>query len=135
MTTMRSLVGPLDDVFSVDKFLRRWSFAFTLLMCCWARPLVTTLRAAGEGARDTALAGVDRRGGAPALLVGLAFDAVSSALTNCSLRMLCHPRTPPCLAIWAKSLWEYDLRAAGVINGLALRVSRAATYRKSCRQD
>src|SRR6185503_17975776 len=104
MTTIRSFKGRLALPFSEARFLERWSLSLIWLMCRCTRALVG-LRDVG---RATVLAGDERRAGAATLAApfeaGLALLVTSSALTNWSFRMLCHPRTPPCLAIWAKSL-------------------------------
>jgi len=60
----------------------------------------------------------------------LDFAAVNSALTSWSLRMLCQPRTPPCLAICDRSLRDRDLRLAAVINGLTSAWVRASAFHK-----
>src|SRR5262245_18586045 len=105
MTTIRSLMWLLALPPSEARFLERASFSRIWLRWRCTRPL--DFRAAE---RATLLPGVARRPGVADFFAGTGMVLVlatdSRALTSWSFRMLCQPRTPPRLAICARSFCE-----------------------------
>ena len=123
MTTIRSLTArPLALPLSDGQVLGALELGFDLgevplhARCCVGG--LASRRHAGIGATRPLVAGVASGGAGVPAATGPARSllghwstswllvAVSRALTSWSFRMLCQPRTPPCLAIWVKSLSE-----------------------------